>query len=97
MRPGRAPEAALWADEMLQGGLWSAGELRSLAELLEEMNDGEDREDREEVPDREHTEESAETSGCGSEPDLEELRGRSDPTFITALHLHFRVFWGQLG
>lgn len=39
----------LSADETLQIGLWSPGELRSLAELLDEVNDGDDKEDREEV------------------------------------------------
>lgn len=37
----------------LSATLWSPGELRSLAELLEEVNDGDDREDREEVTVRE--------------------------------------------
>lgn len=44
-------------------GLWSPGELRSLAELLDEMNDGDDKEDREEVTIRKHKEERAERSG----------------------------------
>lgn len=37
------------ADVMVQTGPCAPGELRSLAELLEEVKDGDDREDREDV------------------------------------------------
>lgn len=37
------------ADVTVQIGPWAPGELRSLAELLDEVKDGDDREDREEV------------------------------------------------
>lgn len=37
------------ADVTVQMGPWAHGELKSLAELLDEVKDGEDREDRDEV------------------------------------------------
>lgn len=46
---GAAAGAVLSADVTVQTGPWAPGELRSLAELLDEVKDGEDREDRDEV------------------------------------------------
>lgn len=44
------------ADVTVQTGPWTPGELRSLAELLDEVKDGEDREDMEEVAVEERSE-----------------------------------------
>lgn len=46
---GAAVGVAASADVAPQAGPWAPGELRSLAELLEEVKDGDDREDRDEV------------------------------------------------
>lgn len=56
---GRAAET-LSAEEALQrAALCSPGELRSLAELLDEVKDGDDKEDREEATVRRREEERA--------------------------------------
>lgn len=88
-RPGFGSRAAqrLSADEALQlAALGSPGELRSLAELLDEVNDGDDREEREEAPARRR-----ETRRGSEAPRSHALFCRRKLTFIAALHfyLHF--------
>lgn len=46
---GAAEGAGPSADVTVQMGPWAPGELKSLAELLDEVKDGDDREDRDEV------------------------------------------------
>lgn len=46
---GVAAGAVPSADVTVQMGPWAHGELKSLAELLDEVKDGDDREDKEEV------------------------------------------------
>lgn len=46
---GAATGAPPSADVTVQMGPWAPGELKSLAELLDEVKDGDDREDRDEV------------------------------------------------
>lgn len=46
---GAAAGAAASADVTVQIGPWVPGELKSLAELLDDVKDGDDREDRDEV------------------------------------------------
>lgn len=55
---GAAAGAVPSANVTVQMGPWAPGELRSLAELLDEVKDGDDREDRDEVTvgrDQKHT------------------------------------------